>query len=159
MTTTHVNRNNPNIRVLSQNFYNKYPREPNYPELMDKEANRRYFVKTIYIDDVHFGLPFRSHISHRYLFPLSKSKNGKRPGLDYSKAVVLKEDTDLGDMRIIDRKQYSILLNKDSKIEKQFKSYLKEFFHRYEKGEHNSEFIKNSTLQYFYDDIKHITLD
>ena len=72
------------IAFLTKQFYVDHPSPP-FSEIEQKE-NRPYIVFLVQIDGHTWGLPFRSHIKHRYAYWTDRA-NGC--GIDFTKAVVL----------------------------------------------------------------------
>lgn len=77
------------ICLLNDCFYSKYPNSK-FPELLSKGDKRPYLILLLRIKNKNFGIPFRSHINHKYCFKIINDRNLKE-GLDYTKAVVISE--------------------------------------------------------------------
>ena len=94
------------ILKLSDIFYNDF-RNSQYQEMLAKR-NRPYNVvlfKTSY--DYFIVFPFRTKLNHNngfHFYPNSKNKENN-PGLDYSKAVIIKNIDYIGENVLIDKKQ------------------------------------------------------
>ena len=69
------------FHFLSEEFFDRYP-HASYPEIEAKRG-RPYAFYLIALDEgMWFAIPFRSHVSHPFVF-----KTSPTGGLDYSKAV------------------------------------------------------------------------
>ena len=96
------------IRMLSHKFYADY-NVRTYPEILRK--NTRPYNAIIY--DSHYQayicIPFRTNVRHDNSYHLTPTILGTQPGLDYSKAVIVKDsDTQYIDKAInIDQSQYN----------------------------------------------------
>ena len=90
------------LRVLSEEFYNRYPHEK-YPELEFKQK-RPFLVFLIRIENNTFAIPFRTNVRHNYCYKFKKSGRftTTQTALDYSKAVVVNNSSMLGKTVMID---------------------------------------------------------
>ena len=130
---------------LSDTFYRDYA---GCPEIMTKRA-RPYACLAVLIDGVLFAIPLRHHISHPYAFV---TKPGC--GLDYSKAVVIRNGEDIrqGVTPQIDQAEFNAMKGKDHLIENGMRRYVR--LYRKARTQMHSPFYRNilqcSTLQYFH---------
>lgn len=100
------------LNKLSKDFFDDFPNEI-YPEIEYKPL-RPYLVIVIEIEGNRFALPFRTNIRHNYCY---KFKNTNRltkssSGIDFTKAVIIKDERYIGDETTIDDKEYVELQNK-----------------------------------------------
>ena len=136
---------------LSQEFYNTYPTSQ-YPEIEQKQ-NRPYIQVYVEIDGVQYAIPLRSDIHHPHVLWTDKKNHC---GVDFSKAVVIKEDSyiDLSIEPHLRQNEFDALRGKDYKIKKMAK-YIAD----YKKAKLdlskpiNQTLVKYSTLQYFEKEI------
>lgn len=143
------------LNYLTQEFYNKYS-SADYPEIECK-TTRPYMVLLIKIDNNNFAIPFRTNIRHKYCY---KFKNSDRDsssvtGLDYTKAVIVNDNSFIGDEATIDNKEYVELNNKYYFIISQFKKYISGYseFIKGNLNEFESRKYQYSTLKYFHDEL------
>lgn len=133
------------IYKLSNQFYEKYG---DNEEILQKN-NRPYYCLTINIDNILYAIPFRHNISHRYSF-ITIDKGG----LDFSKAVVISNNSYLGSVTQIDSSEFNIIKRNERKIKIEFKKYVRLLkkalknptIPRYE------NILKYSALRYFIED-------
>ena len=133
---------------LSEKFYNDYPSEK-YPEMMLKE-NRPYTQVVTNVNGLKFAVPLRSDISHK-TDVLWTDKNA-RHGLDFTKAVVVLDDEYISGERVyIREKEYKHLLGKERRVKEKMEKCINNYIDAKEntQEEHNAEYCRYSTLQYF----------
>lgn len=133
---------------LTEKFYNDYPHEQ-YKQ-MELKSDRPYAHVTIELYNQLFCIPLRSHIDHPHAFFTNKKE---RCGVDYSKAVVIKDETYIDKNRkvFIRPDEFKKLQGKDYIIKKQFMEYI-ELYKKAKVDEtvsHRENILKFSTLQYF----------
>jgi len=104
------------IYKLSNQFYEKYG---DNEEILQKN-NRPYYCLTINIDNTLYAIPFRHNISHRYSF-ITIDKGG----LDFSKAVVISNNSYLGSIAQIDSSEFNIVKRNEGRIKIEFKKYIR----------------------------------
>lgn len=143
------------LRKLSDKFYQDY--DPKfYPEIEQKRG-RPYAVLMVIVNDVKFAIPLRTNIKHAYCykFKATNRETISRTGIDFSKAVVIKNDRYLGDLTDIDYKEYLELRKKTYFIIKKFRQYIDGYLHLLKCGGHKylERKYKYSTLRYFKDDL------
>lgn len=137
---------------LSQKFYNTYPTSQ-YPE-MEQKQNRPYIQVCVEIDGVQYAIPLRSDIHHPHVLWTDKKNHC---GVDFSKAVVIKEDSyiDLSVEPHLRQNEFDALRGKDFKIKSKMVKYIAD----YKKAKKdlskpiNQMLVKYSTLQYFEKEI------
>ena len=112
------------FRQLNDNFYEQYK---DYPEILYK-AERPYTIALFKIDNLTFAIPFRSNITseHAYVFKNSSRGRHANSGLDYTKAVVVK-DEHLGKKVDIDNAQYREFSTKIKVISNTFGNFIKDY--------------------------------
>ena len=149
------------ISLLSDKFYNDYP-QSRYSEI-EKKPHRPYLVLLVDVDNNTFAIPFRSNIKHNYCY---KFKNTSREtdsstGLDFTKAVVLNDNTYIKCDASIDELEYRELENKFSTIYNRFKRYVQEY-KKYINGDVNdntNRMFRFTTLQYFNKELNNTISD
>ena len=143
---------------LTDSFLHDYP-ESKYPELMYKKG-RPYtclLIKTHY--DYFICLPFRSSIQHKYAYMFKSSERSRtmNSGIDYSKAVIIRETKYLSDhSTVVDDDEYKEAITHMDLIVDSALEYIEDYI-RHVKGIkllHDREFERRyrySTLPYFHD--------
>jgi protein AbiQ len=142
------------INKLAQKFYDTY-NEYDYPEIEHK-ISRPYIVIIAKIDDYVFALPFRTNIKHySYKFKNTTRNTNSSIGIDFTKAVLIKDESYIGSETTIDKKEYVELMNKYYFILIKFKAYLKGYIKFL--GSKSNECLTNKykycTLKYFEKEI------
>lgn len=146
-----------NIRLLSTEFYKTYAHDK-YPEMLLKES-RPYLILIVEINDLHFGIPFRTNIKHRFAYKFTNTgrETDSVTGLDFSKAVLIKDLKYLGRQATVDQLERNELVSHYNEIRNKFLHYLSNIV-IYLNGELTDEYfirhLSQSTLLYFKDDIK-----
>lgn len=146
------------IYKLSSNFYADYP-EAQYPELMQKD-NRPYTCLLIETKDEYFiRVPFRSNITHKdaFLFKNTRRSNSSPSGLDYRKAVIIKDMKyiDSSTLAVVDHDEYVATIANIERIVNDVNEYVDKYINHIQKTSvlHTREFERHyqySTLQYFH---------
>ena len=146
------------IYKLSSNFYTDYP-EAQYPELMQKD-NRPYTCLLIETKDEYFiCVPFRSNITHKdaFLFKNTQRSNSSPSGLDYRKAVIIKDMKyiDSSIPAVVDSDEYVATIVNIERIVSEVNEYVDKYINHMQKTSvlHAREFERHyqySTLQYFH---------
>jgi protein AbiQ len=136
------------FRHLSKKYYEDYPYEK-YPELMAKE-NRPYTQVITNIAGLKFAIPLRSDISHPQNVLWTNKK--KKHGLDFTKAILILDDSYIDDKRVrIRDDEHKHLLGKEQRVKEKMEKCIMD----YKKAkldlssEHNKEYCSYSSLQYF----------
>ena len=114
---------------------------------MLQKRNRPYVCLEIRINGVVYAIPLRHHISHKYSF-----RTGVESGLDYTKAVVITESSDIGQYNArIDQAEYNTLKGKERSIAKGMENYIKLYKKSlaYPDNSHYAYIRSCSSLQYF----------
>ena len=143
------------LNYLSEKFYEKY-NKAEYPEIEHKQK-RPYLVMLITIDDNTFAIPFRTNIrhSHCYKFQNTSRSTVAATGLDFTKAVIVNDDTYIGEAAMIDDKEfvelndrYLFIINKFRTYVNGYKKYVvsKSYMHQINKYRYTS-------LQYFHKEL------
>ena len=130
---------------LTDEFYEHYI---NCTEI-EQKSDRPYVQLYIRIKNIHFAIPFRSNIKHRYVYWTDKA-NGF--GLDYSKAVIIEnlDYIDTSRKPYIREHEHKALVGKDRDVEKGLLKYIAEYIKAKEKIDERSKRLRQySTLQYF----------
>lgn len=98
------------------------------------EKNRGYGVVVIEVGNgLRFGIPLRSHLAHNHGF---KTIEGK--GLDYSKAVLIKNAAFIGQPFIIPSEEYVKIKDKEHFITSRFQRYVDRYIKLANKGDLNA---------------------
>ena len=139
------------LRKLSNEFYKAYPHNK-FPE-MESKLGRPYVVLLIEINGVKFAIPLRTNIRHAfcYKFKTSDRKTESSTGIDFSKAVVISNESYLGEETDINDKEYLELQEKAFFIINKFKKYITDYI-QFRKNGGNEYIAKRylfSTLKYF----------
>ena len=140
------------LNYLSKEFYIKY-NSIDYPEIENKES-RPYMVMLIKIDNNTFAVPFRTNVKHSncYKFKTSTRPTDTVTGLDYTKAVIVNDDTYIGPTARINDKEYVELDRNFHLIAKAFTAYVKGYikYASCKKVTYNAQKYKYTTLRYFH---------
>lgn len=143
------------LRYLSSSFIMKYP-EKDYPEFENKPT-RPYVVFLVRVDNHIFAIPFRTNMNHKYGYKFITSSRDTRSttGLDFTKTVLVDDESLLGDNAVIDDKEYLELSKKHFFIKKQFVKYYENYkkFLNNELNQYQSKAYKYSTLKYFHKEL------
>lgn len=143
------------ISYLSDKFYKKY-NSIDYPEI-EYKSERPYLVLLIKLEELTFAIPFRSNVEHTscYKFKNSNRETTSSTGLDYSKAVIITNNTYISNPATIDDLEYLELSKKYFFIIKQFSAYVNDY-RKYVAGTLNpykSKKYKFTTLKYFHEEL------
>ena len=145
-----------NLNKLSSKFFTDFP-NTNYPELEFKK-NRPYVILVCKINEITFGLPFRTNVKHSlcYKFKKTTRNTNSSTGIDFTKAVVLNKSEYIGIATTIDSKEYIELDKNIIYIISKFTHYVNSYV-LYKKGNAFDKNIehkyKYSTLQYFHNEL------
>lgn len=139
------------LRKLSNEFYKAYPHNK-FPEIESK-LGRPYAVLLVEINGVKFAIPLRTNIRHAfcYKFRTSDRKTESSTGIDFSKAVVISNESYLSEETDINDKEYLELQEKAFFIINKFKKYVNDYI-QFRKNGGNEYIAKRylfSTLKYF----------
>ena len=136
---------------LTQLFYDHYA---GCSEILIKER-RQYCIALIEVDGNTFAIPFRTNIKHKHCFIFKNSPRSDNSGLDFSKAVVITNANYIGEDAIIEDKEYSEFINKQTVIANRFEKFICD----YKKWVSNPSYyraettIAYSALQYFHKEL------
>lgn len=145
------------VYLLSDKFINDYSEEK-YPELMCKQGRPYTCLLVDTHDDYYICIPFRSSISHNnaYLFQSTQRSKKSRSGLDYTKVVLIKDDSYIsGAVAVVDNDEYNEAVKNIDTIVKDITKYIDTYIQHINgtKEIHLREFqrkYKYSTLPYFH---------
>lgn len=146
-----------NICYLTNEFYEKYSNT--YLE-MEKKIDRPYLHLVLSYKNNKVVIPFRHHISHKYCYPTSPIIKGQCQGLDFSKALIVKEIYISSRLATIDSIEYNLVKQNLYTIEKEFKKYVHLYIKNYNKIQKGIEIpaiiniCKFSCLQYFHNELE-----
>jgi protein AbiQ len=140
---------------LTPAFYARYKA---CPEILTKE-DRPYYVLLLTIDSLTYAIPLRSHIHHSYCFA-AREEAGEKSGLDFSKAVVIDDDTAYVDQSpvTIRQEEFDVLKTQEYQIKVQFSAYVAEYKKQTLRRQKNpglpvKGLCKYSALQYFHKEL------
>jgi len=142
--------------VLTKDFYERHK---DHKEILSNKDGRPYLTLVIEHKDKMFAIPFRTNLKHKFAFYFysseRKKEDGKgRPGIDYTKAVIIQE-SDVERNSAIDKKEWLELKKNINTIIREFEEYVKAFKHSLENGDFGVRPVfKFSALQYFIQEIK-----
>ena len=130
------------IVLLSDIFYDHYG---TYPEILSK-PERPYACLTVKVDGLIFAIPFRHHINHKFAYITYG-----QCGLDFSKAVIISDDSYIAGEAIVDRKEWDIINRNEHIIVYRFKQYISQYKRaaRRRDNPHSMRYLRYSSLQYF----------
>lgn len=142
------------LNYLSEKFYNDYP-TCLFPEIESKN-DRPYMVMLIRISDNLFAIPFRTNVKHKFSYKFShKNKQGTQPGLDFTKAIVIKDNSYIGIPARVNDFQYKELDIHSHFIISKFTTYIQDYI-KLSQGllpvEREKDF-RYSTLKYFHKEL------
>jgi protein AbiQ len=143
-----------NIRSLKQTSYAKLCKDR--PQVLTKD--RGYGIVSIIINDLIYAIPLRSNMNHNNGFktiPIRKNGNIFWNGLDYSKALVVKEeDIEATAFRLKDRAEFNKIQSNKDKIQSEFEKYVSDYILCFKQGKSNTDNrFKFTTLQYFHNEL------
>ena len=143
------------INHLNPSFYTKNTGS----QYLQPKNGRGYGILSIDIHGFTFGIPLHSSIRKESGFILERTKDGKRRGLDYNKAVIIKDKNDVGRTFKIPSKQLTIIRKNEDLIIKEFSKFVYEFIYRAKINDNNvlNRTYKNSTLHYYKEDLLKFT--
>ncbi|MGC9445659.1 type III toxin-antitoxin system TenpIN family toxin [Cereibacter johrii] len=113
----------------------------------DKAKVRGYGIAVVQISGgLTFGIPLRSHIHHNECYRTNDKK-----GLDYSKAVLIADDSHIGDPFRIPTDEYIKLADHEHFITGRFEKYVLGYIKALQKNDENIlRRYKYSTLQNYH---------
>lgn len=114
------------LRKIKDEFYRD---KSSLKEILHKEPNKERGYGYIYvpIKGYNFAIPLRSHITHDNGFVLTTPPNSRGyGGLDYSKAIIVSADY-LGDVFVIDNKQFGKIYRNSKTIITEFTQYVENY--------------------------------
>ncbi len=146
------------VMQLSQDFWNAYP-PTEYPELLQKSGRPYNCLLVDTHQDYFICIPFRSNISHNnaYLFRGTQRSKRTRSGLDYQKAVIIRDTTYLSNKpAIVDQDEYKEAMQNMEKIVAKAIKYIERYVSHVDGSNplHLRAFQRDyvfSTLPYFHD--------
>ena len=146
------------VMQLSQDFWAAYP-PSKYPELLQKSGRPYNCLLVDTHQDYFICIPFRSNISHSnaYLFRGTQRSKRTRSGLDYQKAVIIRDTTYLSSKpAIVDQDEYNEAMRNMDKIAEKATKYVERYIAHANGSNplHPRAFTRDygySTLPYFHD--------
>lgn len=125
--------------------------------LHDKE--RGYGIVTIEIDNLIFGIPLRTNLNHSYGVKLDKVEINNQVfhrGLDFRKAILIKDISNIGAVFNVSSKQKRTLIAKEKAIKNQFSKYVNNYIKAKKNNIENtinSNAYKFSTLINYHEEL------
>ena len=144
---------------LSPAFFAEYP-PSNYPEIMTKDSRPYTCLMIETHKDYLICIPFRSSIHHddAFLFTGTNRSRRTRSGLDYKKAIIIKDTSyiDSNTSIVVDNDEYTAMITNITKIVNDVHSYISKYINHVNGTAplHEREFTRRyqySTLPYFHD--------
>ena len=145
------------ICQLSQSFYAAYP-NTQYPEIMRKDERPYTCLLIETREDYFICIPFRSSIQHNeaFLFTNTNRSQHTRSGLDYKKAVIIKDASYIdSNTAVVDNDEYTAMITNIETIVSEIDEYIKTYINHVNGSArlHQREFLRHyqfSTLPYFH---------
>lgn len=143
------------IKKLTQLFYDDHPHNL-YPEILSN-IDRPYSIALFKLSNYYVGVPFRTYMRHNNGFLFSnKLVKGSRPGLDYSKIVIFKNEKYIGERININNQQQAEFKKNIATITSEIENYIQAYIDHYNNISplHPREFQRKygySTLKYFHE--------
>lgn len=147
--------NNITIKKLTQSFYFN---NSHLKEALDIGTGnikpRGYGIILVETMGLTFGVPLRSNMIPKYGFVVKKEANKYR-GLDYRKAVLITDETDIGGTFNIPNEDFNKIIEKQNFIIKKFTKYVKRYvaLHKQGKKPLNLDIYMYSTLQNYHKEL------
>lgn len=119
------------------------------------EKTRGYGVVVVGIDNgLLFGIPLRSHITHRSAFITAGTK-----GLDYTKAVLIKNENHVSRSAFhIPQDEFVKIADRELFIRERFEKYIKKYIKAAISGDNNIlREYRFSTLQNYHEELGIVT--
>ena len=145
------------IRLLSNEFYAKY-NNTIFPE-MEEKASRPFLVLLVVIENNKFAIPFRTNVKHKYCYKFINTNRytNSSTALDFSKAVIVNDESFIGVEAKIDQREFVELSSKSIFIMNKFKNFVskyKKIMQNPDKNKYEYELLKKySTLKYFHEEL------
>lgn len=146
------------ICQLSHSFYAAYPLSQ-YPEIMRKDERPYTCLLIETREDYFICIPFRSSIQHNeaFLFTNTNRSLHTRSGLDYKKAVIIKDSSyiDSKTSVVVDNDEYTAMITNIETIVNEIEKYISTYVNHVNGSArlHQREFLRHyqfSTLPYFH---------
>ncbi len=147
------------FRQLTSDFY----KDNQLVEMLDKgiDKGRGYGVLLVDVKGVKFAIPVRSkmHINHKFCFTTRIYEDkGKRVrhGLDYSKAVIIKEKRYVSQSQFFleNRNDYNKINRRQHHIKSEFEKYIEKYIKAVQNDDQNIlREYRYSTLQNYHDEL------
>lgn len=123
------------VKLAPRFFYNNN----HLVEVMDRQGNtwptktRGYGVVMLNINSLTFGIPLRSNTPHKNCFKFRGDQ-----ALDYTKAVLIEDDSYIGDVFLIPTDDYKSIKEKTHHIQSSFTKYVEKYIENIQKGNHSA---------------------
>ena len=138
---------------LTDAFYDKYPHRE-YDQILYRKEGRGYYYGVIIVElfNAKFAIPLHSNVKNGLKIRQDKM-TGYYSGLDFEKAVVIENESYLGELyEVKPKSDYNVILRKKNHIERQFKKYILQYIKAVEKNDLNilNREYPNTSLKYFH---------
>lgn len=154
------------LRQLTDKFYEE---NGHLERILDKEKGstefkdkgRGYGVIVIDFKGLQFGIPLRSNMTHKYGFTTERIRDEVknktyRKGLDYTKAVILKEDDYVTERSFkIPAEEFDKINDSKEMIKRQFTNFVKKYVTAVERNDQNllSKNYRDSSLINYHEEL------
>ena len=150
------------ICYLSEKFYKDHPPRL-FPEILKKQ-NRPYSCLTFKLSsDIFLCIPYRTKINHKYAYHFKSSKRAKmyKSGLDYTKMIIVRDETYLNSTRqvLLDADEYVETVRNIRLIRQEAIGFLNQYISHIAGIHtlHSEEFKRRyqfSPLKYFHEELE-----
>jgi protein AbiQ len=132
------------IAKIQQDFFTQ---NSDLLEILDKGDARGYGIAVVSIGDgLKFGIPLRSNMRHKSGFKTVDTK-----GLDYSKAILIDDDSHIGSTFRIPTNEYKQIQDREHFITSKFQKYVDKYIKSFQKNDANAlKSYQFSTLQNYH---------
>jgi len=140
----------PTILCLSEKFF----QENTHLEEILTKPSRPYMILILEIGSLKFAIPLRSNISHKFCFKTNMT-DGKK-GLDYTKAVLIKDESYLTNTyKKLSSDEFIKITDNQVKIHEQFSKFVTRYISACEKNDTNllDKTYKFSTLKNYHEEL------
>lgn len=138
---------NINIVILKKKFFELRKLK----DVLHDKKGRPYLMLKVRLNELDFLIPFRSNINHKHSFKTIKNK-----GLDFSKVLILKDQSDIKQhILLFDDNEYQIINSNFKVIKKRLISYITKYKKALLKPyiKRNKLLIKYSTLKNYHKEL------
>lgn len=146
------------IKLLHEDFY----ADNKLKELLEHKGGRGYGIFLFEIKGFRWGIPLRSKMRKEHNFSFKTRREGntdpeKYHGLDYSKAVIIRDEKYVGrKFNLREKEDYIKIIKNVGTIEAEFIQFLNQYIDAHKNEDHvflNIQEIKYSTLQNYFSEL------